>query len=114
MIAIIFEVLPAQGQKQTYLDIAAALRPQLEKIDGFLSIERFESLSTPGKLLSLSFFRDEAAVLEWRKLETHRQAQSRGRDRVFEDYRLRVAHVLRDYGMTERDEAPADSRQIHG
>ena len=114
MIAIIFEVLPAQGQKQTYLDIAAALRPQLEKIDGFISIERFESLSTPGKLLSLSFFRDEAAVLEWRKLETHRQAQSRGRGGVFEDYRLRVAHVLRDYGMTERDEAPADSRQVHG
>jgi heme-degrading monooxygenase HmoA len=114
MIAIIFEVLPAQGQKQTYLDIAAALRPQLEKIDGFISIERFESLSTPGKLLSLSFFRDEAAVLEWRKLETHRSAQSRGRGGVFEDYRLRVAHVLRDYGMKERDEAPADSRQVHG
>ena len=114
MIAIIFEVLPAEGQKQTYLDIAAALRPQLEKIDGFMSIERFESLSTPGKLLSLSFFRDEAAVLEWRMLETHRHAQSRGRGGVFEDYRLRVAHVLRDYGMAERDEAPADSRQVHG
>ena len=114
MIAIIFEVLPAKGHMQTYLDIAAALRPQLEKIDGFLSIERFESLSTPGKLLSLSFFRDEAAVLECRKLETHRNAQRRGRGGVFEDYRLRVAHVLRDYGMTERDQAPADSRQIHG
>jgi len=114
MIAIIFEVQPAEGQKQTYLDIAAALRPQLEKIDGFISIERFESLSTPGKLLSLSFFRDEAAVLEWRELETHRQAQSRGRGGVFENYRLRVAQVLRDYGLNERDEAPADSRQVHG
>lgn len=114
MIAIIFEVLPGPGKKQTYLDIAAALKPQLEKIDGFISIERFESLSTPGKLLSLSFFRDEAAVLEWRRLETHRKAQSRGREDVFEDYRLRVAQVLRDYGMTERDEAPADSRQLHG
>lgn len=99
---------------QTYLDIAAALKPQLEQIDGFLSIERFESLSTPGKILSLSFFRDEAAVLEWRKLEAHRDAQSRGRDGVFRDYRLRVAHVLRDYGLNERDEAPADSREMHG
>ena len=114
MIAIIFEVSPHPDKKQTYLDIAAALKPQLEKIDGFISIERFESLSTPGKLLSLSFFRDEAAVLEWRQLEAHRKAQSRGREDVFEDYRLRVALVLRDYGMTERDQAPADSRQLHG
>ena len=114
MIAIIFEVVPAPGKKQVYLDIAAALRPQLEKIDGFISIERFESLSTPGKLLSLSFFRDEAAVLEWRRLEAHRKAQGRGREDVFEDYRLRVAHVLRDYGMNQRAEAPPDSRQLHG
>jgi heme-degrading monooxygenase HmoA len=114
MIAIIFEVVPAEGQRQTYLDIAATLRPQLEKIDGFISIERFESLSTPGKILSLSFFRDEAAVQEWRKLESHREAQCSGRNGVFADYRLRVAHVLRDYGMNERDEAPADSRQLHG
>lgn len=114
MIAIIFEVLPHPEKKQTYLDIAAALRPQLEKIDGFISIERFESLSTPGKLLSLSFFRDEAAVMAWRRLEAHRKAQSRGREDVFDDYRLRVASVLRDYGMTERDQAPDDSRQLHG
>lgn len=114
MIAIIFEVQPHPGTRQTYLDIAAALKPQLEKIDGFISIERFESLITPGKLLSLSFFRDEAAVQDWRRLEVHRKAQSRGRADVFEDYRLRVAHVLRDYGMNERDEAPADSRQLHG
>lgn len=114
MIAIIFEVQPHPEKKQTYLDIAAALKPQLEKIDGFISIERFESLSTPGKLLSLSFFRDEAAVQAWRSLEAHRKAQSRGRDDVFDDYRLRVAQVLRDYGMTERDQAPPDSRQLHG
>lgn len=114
MIAIIFEVQPHPDTRQTYLDIAAALKPQLEKIDGFISIERFESLITPGKLLSLSFFRDEAAVQDWRRLEVHRKAQSRGRADVFEDYRLRVAHVLRDYGMNERDEAPADSRQLHG
>jgi heme-degrading monooxygenase HmoA len=114
MIAIIFEVQPSEGNMQTYLDIAAALKPQLEKIDGFISIERFQSLSNPGKLLSLSFFRDEAAVLEWRRLESHRKAQSRGRGGVFEDYRLRVAHVLRDYGLNERDEAPPDSREMHG
>lgn len=114
MIAIIFEVIPHPDQKQTYLNIAASLRPQLEQIDGFISIERFESLSTPGKLLSLSFFRDESAVLQWRQLEAHRKAQSRGREDIFDDYRLRVAHVLRDYGKTERDEAPTDSRQLHG
>ncbi|RYX98192.1 MAG: antibiotic biosynthesis monooxygenase [Comamonadaceae bacterium] len=114
MIAIIFEVTPHPAKKQAYLDIAAALRPQLEQIDGFLSIERFESLSTPGKLLSLSFFRDEEAVLAWRRLESHRAAQNRGRGDVFEDYRLRVAHVMRDYGMVERAEAPADSRERHG
>jgi heme-degrading monooxygenase HmoA len=114
MIAIIFEVQPSEGNMQTYLDIAAVLKPQLEKIDGFISIERFQSLSNPNKLLSLSFFRDEAAVLEWRRLESHRKAQSRGRGGVFEDYRLRVAHVLRDYGLNERDEAPPDSREMHG
>ena len=114
MIAVIFEVEPAAGQDQAYLDTAAALRPQLEKIDGFLSIERFESLAQPGKLLSLSFWRDEAAVQQWRNLETHRAAQRAGRDHVFADYRLRVAEVKRDYGMHARAEAPADSKTTHG
>jgi heme-degrading monooxygenase HmoA len=114
MIAVIFEVEPAAGQRQAYLDTAAALRPQLEQIDGFLSIERFESLAQPGKLLSLSFWRDEAAVQQWRNLETHRAAQRAGRDHVFADYRLRVAGVMRDYGMHARIEAPADSRATHG
>jgi heme-degrading monooxygenase HmoA len=111
MIAVIFEVWPADGRKQTYLDIAASLKPELERIDGFLSIERFQSLADDGKILSLSFWRDEAAVAAWRNLEHHRQAQKAGREGVFRDYRLRVAHVLRDYGMTERSEAPADSRE---
>jgi heme-degrading monooxygenase HmoA len=111
MIAVIFEVWPADGRKQTYLDIAASLKPELERIDGFLSIERFQSLADDGKILSLSFWRDEAAVAAWRNLEHHRQAQKAGREGVFRDYRLRVAHVLRDYGMTERAEAPADSRE---
>ena len=114
MIAVIFEVWPADGRKQTYLDIAAELKPDLEKIDGFLSIERFQSLTDDSKLLSLSFWRDEAAVKAWRTLEHHRQAQHAGRSGVFRDYRLRVASMLRDYGMNERAEAPADSRAVNG
>lgn len=114
MIAVIFEVWPAPGRKQDYLDLAASLRAELERIDGFLSIERFQSLTDQDKLLSLSFWRDEAAVATWRNLEHHRAAQKAGRGGVFRDYRLRVAHVLRDYGMTERAEAPADSRQTNG
>lgn len=113
MITVIFEVWPAPGRKQEYLDLAAGLRPLLEQIDGFISIERFESLSEPGKILSLSVFRDEAAVERWRQLEQHRNAQARGRDGVFRDYRLRVAGVIRDYGMNERTQAPQDSRDRH-
>ena len=114
MIAVIFEVRPAEGRRQDYLDIAAALKPELEKIDGFLGIERFQSLVDPQKLLSLSFWRDEAAVAAWRNLERHREAQKVGREGIFCDYRLRVAHVLRDYGMNDRAEVPADSRSRNG
>ena len=114
MIAVIFEVEPAEGRRDAYLNLAAALAPQLKDVDGFLSIERFESLTTPGKLLSLSFWRDEAAVAAWRRLPAHRAAQARGRSGVFAGYRLRVAEVLRDYGLEDRAEAPADSRQVHG
>ncbi|MPY73866.1 MAG: antibiotic biosynthesis monooxygenase [Alphaproteobacteria bacterium] len=114
MIAVIFEVWPRQGCRDAYLDIAAGLRPLLAGIDGFISIERFQSLADPEKVLSLSFWRDEAAVAEWRKLDAHRAAQAKGRDAVFADYRLRVAAVLRDYGMSEREDAPDDSRALHG
>jgi heme-degrading monooxygenase HmoA len=114
MIAVIFEVEPAEGRREAYLDIAARIRPSLEEIDGFISVERFESLTRPGKILSLSFFRDEAAVLAWRNTVEHRAAQQAGRGGVFAGYRLRVASVLRDYGLAERDEAPADSREAHG
>lgn len=114
MIAIIFEVHPADGHKDQYLDIAAAMRPLAEQIDGFISVERFQSLMDPTKLLSISFWEDEAAVARWRNLEKHRRAQEKGRGGVFDDYRLRVAHVIRDYGMFERDEAPGDSRAAHG
>jgi heme-degrading monooxygenase HmoA len=113
MIAVIFEVWPAEGRKQEYLELAGSLRPLLEQIDGFISIERFESLSEPGKILSLSVFRDEQAVAQWRALEAHRNAQARGRAGVFRDYRLRVAGVIRDYGMRERAQAPTDSRAAH-
>ena len=113
MIAVIFEVWPVDGEREHYLDIAADLRPLLNEIDGFISVERFESIYEPGKMLSLSFWRDEDAVTAWRVLDPHRAAQLLGREEVFRDYRLRIAHVLRDYGMDEREEAPADSRNAH-
>jgi len=113
MIAVIFEVWPASGRREDYLGIAARLKPDLEKMDGFISIERFQSLTDPGKLLSLSFWRDEDAVRGWRNQDDHRQSQAAGRGGVLSDYRLRIASVVRDYGMAERSEAPADSRAFH-
>jgi len=113
MIAVIFEAQPSAGQKGAYLDAAAALRPLLAQIDGFISIERFESLTNPGKILSLSYWRDDDAVRTWRNVEPHRRIQSAGRQAMFSDYRLRVAQVIRDYGMTDRAEAPEDSRAVH-
>jgi heme-degrading monooxygenase HmoA len=112
MIAVIFEVTPAPGAMQAYLDLAGGLRADLETIDGFVSIERFASLADPNRILSLSFWRDEDAVARWR--EAHRMAQVRGRAGVFLDYRLRVAHVVRDYGLRERDQAPPDARAMYG
>lgn len=113
MIAVIFEVWPAEGETEHYLDLAAALRADLAAIEGFISVERFRSLVDPEKLLSLSFWRDEAAVAAWRNRPGHRATQAKGRVGVFANYRLRVAHVLRDYGLAERDEAPDDSRRAH-
>jgi len=113
MIAVIFEALPAAGRRDAYFDIAAQLRPELEKIEGFISIERFQSVSDANKVLSLSFWKDEASIAQWRNLELHRKAQAAGRTSVFADYRLRVAQVLRDYGMNDRTEAPTDSKTIH-
>jgi heme-degrading monooxygenase HmoA len=110
VIAVIFELEPREGAAPRYFELAAALRPALEQIDGFVSIERFESLTRPGRYLSLSIWRDEAAVRAWRCQAQHRSAQQEGRDAVFASYRLRVATIVRDYGLSERDEAPADSR----
>jgi heme-degrading monooxygenase HmoA len=114
VIAVIFEVRPAAGRRDAYLDAAARLRPLLDTIDGFISIERFESLTEPEKILSLSFWRDEASVAAWRNLEAHRRAQELGRAGVFADYRLRIADLVRDYGIDEREEAPLDSIARHG
>lgn len=113
MIAVIFEAWVPGGARSDYLDLAAELRPLLSDLDGFLSIERFQSLNDPEKVLSLSFWRDEAAVAAWRNLPEHRRVQSAGRDHVFADYHLRISAVARDYSMTSRDEAPADSQTIH-
>jgi heme-degrading monooxygenase HmoA len=113
LIAVIFEFEPNAGKTDDYLDIASQLRPIVEGIDGFISIERFESLSQPGKILSLSFWRDEEAVNEWRNIAEHRQAQRDGRNGIFADYRLRIASVIRNYGMHDRDEVPEDSKEIH-
>ena len=114
MIAVIFEVEPRPERKDAYLEAAARLKPLLEGIDGFISVERFQSLTQPGRIVSLSYWRDEAAVRAWRNLEAHRRTQAAGRESIFADYRLRVAEVLRDYGMRERAEAPEDSRAAHG
>jgi len=113
MIAVIFEVELRAGRSADYLRIAESLRPIVAQIDGFISIERFESLTHPGKILSLSLWRDEAAVQAWRNLAEHRQAQRDGRSEIFADYRLRIASVLRDYGMHDRNQAPDDSRTVH-
>lgn len=112
MLAVIFEVTPRSGQAARYFDIAAALRPTLERIDGFISVERFESLSRPGVFLSLSYWRDEQALAAWRNEACHRAGQREGRDAVFADYRIRVMSLLRDYGQHDRAQAPADSNSV--
>src|SRR5258708_17820556 len=114
MIAVIFEVWPKPGHKQRYLDLAAELRPLLDKIDGFISVERFESIYEPGKMLSLSFFRDEAAVNAWRNIEEHRRAQIPGRPQIFSDYRLRIAGGIRNYTKAEPADVPVASPRPHG
>jgi heme-degrading monooxygenase HmoA len=114
MIAVIFEVWPAEGRKGGYMELAQRLREDLVHMDGFISVERFQSLTDPDKLLSLSFWRDDEAVAAWRNQARHRATQAKGRAGIFRDYRLRVASVLRDYGMNaDREQAPDDSRQAH-
>lgn len=113
MIAVIFELEPADGRMGEYLDIAAQMRPMLDEIEGFISVERFQSLADPRRYVSLSFFTDEEAIIRWRNLEAHRRAQTQGRKDIFDNYRLRIASVIRDYGKFDRDEAPSDSKAAH-
>jgi len=114
MVTVIFEVWPRPDHRQGYLDWAAELKSELVKMEGFISIERFQSLTDPDKLLSLQFWRDEECLARWRNLDAHRAAQSAGRSTMFQEYRLRIAEVTRDYGKDARDQAPADSRRVHG
>jgi heme-degrading monooxygenase HmoA len=114
MIAVIFEVSPHPDHRAGYLDWAAELKNELVKMDGFISIERFQSLTEPDKILSLQFWRDDSCLTAWRNLEAHREAQAAGRKTMFKEYRLRIAEVIRDYGLDERAEAPADPRRAHG
>jgi len=114
MIAVIFEFTPAPGRFAEYMDLVGQLKPELEKADGFISLERFESITTPGKYVSLQFWRDEESVRRWRNLQLHREAQKKGRGGIFASYRLRIAGVIRDYAMDARAGAPADSIAAHG
>jgi heme-degrading monooxygenase HmoA len=114
MIAVIFEFTPADGRFSEYMEIVATLRADLEKAEGFISLERFESITTKGKFVSLQFWRDEESVRKWRNLQKHREAQAKGRGGIFASYRLRIGQVLRDYTMDERAEAPGDSVKVHG
>ena len=114
MIAVIFEFTPAQGRFPDYLSLVEKLKPELDKAEGFISLERFESITTPGKFVSLQFWRDEASVAKWRNLQKHREAQKKGRGGIFASYRLRIAGVIRDYTMDARTQAPADSVAAHG
>jgi heme-degrading monooxygenase HmoA len=113
VLAVIFEVLPTEQGRDEYLAIAADLKAHLSAVPGFISIERFQSLAEPGKILSLSFWEDEESVRQWRNLEVHRTAQAKGRAGLFQDYRIRVASVVRDYSLARRDAAPADSKTFH-
>jgi heme-degrading monooxygenase HmoA len=114
MIAVIFEFTPAPGRFPDYMELVGQLKHELDKADGFLSLERFESITTPGKFVSLQFWRDEASVAKWRQLQKHREAQKKGRGGIFASYRLRIANVMRDYGMDDRVETPRDSLAAHG
>jgi heme-degrading monooxygenase HmoA len=114
MIAVIFEFTPAEGRFKDYMDVVATLKAELAKAEGFISLERFESITNKGKFVSLQFWRDEECVRKWRNLQKHREAQKKGRGGIFKSYRLRIASVLRDYTMDERAQVPEDSLKVHG
>ena len=107
MMVVVFQVTMRDGRTQDYFDLAAELRPELEEIDGFISVERFQSLAEPGKYLSLSFWRDQAGIESWRAQRRHRAAQERGKREIFADFRISVAEVVRDYTLADRREPTA-------
>ena len=112
MIAVIFEAFPANGKREEYLALAASLKPELIKIAGFISVERFQSITHPEKVISLSFWESEASITQWRNMELHRAAQAEGRNSIFDEYRIRISHVVRDYSLVNREQAPADSKNV--
>ena len=114
MIAVIFEFTPAEGRFPDYMALVETLRQDLAEAEGFISLERFESITTPGKFVSLQFWRDDECVRKWRILQKHREAQKKGRGGIFKSYRLRIASVVRDYEMDKRAQAPKDSIEVHG
>src|SRR5688500_8008896 len=114
MIAVIFEFTPAEGRFKDYMALVDTLREDLAKAEGFISLERFESITNRGKFVSLQFWRDDECVRKWRNLQKHREAQKQGRSSIFKSYRLRIASVIRDYEMDRRDQAPEDSLKVHG
>jgi heme-degrading monooxygenase HmoA len=114
MIAVIFEFTPAPGRFPDYMALVGRLKPELDKAEGFISLERFESITTSGKFVSLQFWRDEESVAKWRNVQKHREAQKQGRGGIFASYRLRIADVIRDYTMDSRAQAPSDSVAAHG
>ena len=114
MIAVIFEFTPAPGRFPDYMELVGQLKPELEKAEGFISLERFESITAPGKFISLQFWRDDECIAKWRNLQKHREAQKKGRGGIFSSYRLRIAGVSRDYTMDLRSQAPSDSIAAHG
>ena len=114
MIVVIFESWPKPGNGETYLKMGQSMSSLVEGFDGFISIERFESVVEPGKFVALSYWRDEESVAAWRNVAEHRRIQDGSRRSVFNDYRLRVATVMRDYSMENREQAPPDSVAAHG
>jgi heme-degrading monooxygenase HmoA len=96
MFSVIFEVHPRQEKFDLYLDLAKRLKPILERIDGFIDNERFESTRRPGWILSHSTWRDEKSVVRWRTVAQHHDTQQRGRNEVFQDYHLRVGEIVVD------------------
>jgi heme-degrading monooxygenase HmoA len=114
VIAVIFEFTPAEGRFPEYMKLVDTLREDLAKAEGFISLERFESITNKGKFVSLQFWQDDESVRKWRNLQKHREAQKKGRGGIFKSYRLRIAEVTRDYTMDERAQAPKDSVELHG